>query len=136
MIRRPPRSTRTDTLFPYTTLFRSEMPAEQLALRMLSSFARIPMGNLRSGNLDDRDMDRLVSPSGFLREAPLYIDETGALSPLDVRARLRRLKSRHGLGLIIVAYIQLLQIHGNKVSPANAISEFSPTPKHLDIKDD
>src|SRR3546814_1599047 len=77
-------------------VFSMEMPAEQLALRMLSSFARIPMGNLRSGNLDDRDMDRLVSQSGFLREEPLYIDETGAMSTLDVRARASRVQSRSG----------------------------------------
>src|SRR3546814_9683122 len=108
-----------------------EMPAEQLALLMWSSFARIPMGNLRSGNLDDRDMDRLVSQSGFLREAPLYIDETGAMSPLDVRARARRVKSRHGLGLIIVDYIQLMQIPGNKDGRVNEISEISRSLKAL-----
>src|SRR3546814_11369894 len=107
------------------------MPAEQLALRMLSSVSRIPMGNLRSGNLDDRDMDRLVSQSGFLREAPLYIDETGAMSPLDVRARARRVKSRHGLGLILVDYIQLMQIPGNKDGRVNEISEISRSIKAL-----
>src|SRR3546814_8278706 len=78
-------------------VFSMEMPAEQLALRMLSSFARITMGNLRSGNLDDRDMDRLVTQSGFLREAPLYIDETGPMWPLDVRPSDRRGKSRHAM---------------------------------------
>src|SRR3546814_7478959 len=87
------------------------------------------LGNLRSGNLDDRDMDRLVSQSGFLREAPLYIDETGAMSPLDVRARARRVKSRHGLGLIIVDYIQIMQIHGNKAGRVNEISEISHSHK-------
>src|SRR3546814_14932244 len=125
MIRRPPRSTRTDTLFPYTTLFRSEMPAEQLALRMLSSFARIPMGNLRSGNLDDRDMDRLVSQIGFLREAPLYIDDTGALSPIDVRARPRRVKSRPGLGRLISTYIQFMQTRGKKDGSLNEYSQIT-----------
>src|SRR3546814_1744343 len=72
-------------------VFSMEMPAEQLALRMLSSFARIPMGNLRSGNLDDRDMDRLVSQSGFLREAPLYIDETGAMRSEEHTSELQSL---------------------------------------------
>ncbi|WP_020648391.1 replicative DNA helicase [Solimonas variicoloris] len=112
-------------------VFSMEMPAEQLAMRMLSSFARIPMGKLRSGELDDRDMDRLVSQSGFLREAPLYIDETGAMSPLDVRARARRVKARHGLGLIVVDYIQLMQIPGNKENRTNEISEISRSLKAL-----
>lgn len=112
-------------------VFSMEMPAEQLALRMLSSFARIPMGRLRSGDLDDRDMDRLVSQTGFLREAPLYIDETGAMSPLDVRARARRVKARHGLGLIVVDYIQLMQIPGNKDGRVNEISEISRSLKAL-----
>jgi len=112
-------------------VFSMEMPAEQLALRMLSSFARIPMGKLRSGELDDRDMDRLVSQTGFLREAPLFIDETGAMSPLDVRARARRVKQRHGLGLIVVDYIQLMQIPGSRDGRVNEISEISRSLKAL-----
>lgn len=112
-------------------VFSMEMPADQLALRMLSSFARIPMGNLRSGDLGDRDMDRLVSQSGFLREAPLYIDEQGAMSPNDIRARARRVKARHGLGLIVVDYIQLMQIPGNKDGRVNEISEISRSLKAL-----
>src|SRR5690606_7870277 len=106
-------------------VFSMEMPAEQLALRMLSSFARIPMGRLRSGDLDDRDWDRLVSQGGLIREAPLYIDETGALSPLELRARARRIKARHGLGLIVVDYIQLMQVPGTKENRTNEISEIS-----------
>src|SRR3546814_15669365 len=66
-----------------------------------------------------------------LREAPLYSDETGAMSPLDVRARARRGKSRHGLGLIIVDYIQLMQIPGNKDGRVNEISEISRSLKAL-----
>ncbi|MFT4045946.1 MAG: replicative DNA helicase [Solimonas sp.] len=112
-------------------VFSMEMPAEQLAMRMLSSFARIPMGKLRSGELDDRDMDRLVSQSGFLREAPLYIDETGAMSPLDVRARARRVKARHGLGLIVVDYIQLMQVPGTKDNRTGEIAEISRSLKAL-----
>ncbi|PXV71120.1 primary replicative DNA helicase [Sinimarinibacterium flocculans] len=112
-------------------VFSMEMPAEQLALRMLSSFARIPMGRLRSGDLDDRDWDRLVSQGGLIREAPLYIDETGALSPLDLRARARRIKARHGLGLIVVDYIQLMQVPGTKENRTNEISEISRSLKAL-----
>jgi replicative DNA helicase len=112
-------------------VFSMEMPADQLALRMLASFARIPMGRLRSGDLEDRDMDRLVSMSGLLRDAPLYIDETGALSPLEIRARARRIKARHGLGLIVVDYIQLMQVPGTKENRTNEISEISRSLKAL-----
>ncbi|HEX4894833.1 MAG TPA: replicative DNA helicase [Solimonas sp.] len=112
-------------------VFSMEMPAEQLALRMVSSFARIPMGKMRSGDLEDRDWDRLVSQGSLIREAPLYIDETGALSPLDLRARARRIKSRHGLGLIVVDYIQLMQVPGTKDNRTNEISEISRSLKAL-----
>ena len=112
-------------------VFSMEMPAEQLVLRVLSSFASLPMGKLRSGELDDRDMDSLVSASGFLRAAPLYIDETGAMSPLDVRARARRVKSRHGLGLIVVDYIQLMQVPGTKDNRTGEIAEISRSLKAL-----
>ncbi len=112
-------------------VFSMEMPAEQLALRMVASFARIPMGKLRSGELEDRDWDRLVSQGSLIREAPLYIDETGALSPLELRARARRIKSRHGLGLIVVDYIQLMQVPGTKDNRTNEISEISRSLKAL-----
>lgn len=112
-------------------VFSMEMPAEQLALRMVSSFARIPMGQLRSGDMEDRYWDRLVSQGSLIREAPLYIDETGALSPLDLRARARRIKQRHGLGLIVVDYIQLMQVAGTKENRTNEISEISRSLKAL-----
>ncbi|MGH8457696.1 MAG: replicative DNA helicase, partial [Stenotrophobium sp.] len=106
-------------------VFSMEMPAEQLALRVLSSFARIDMGKLRAGDLEDRDWDRLVSQGGLVREAPLYIDETGALSPLELRARARRMKQRHDIQVIVVDYIQLMQVPGNKENRTNEISEIS-----------
>jgi replicative DNA helicase len=106
-------------------VFSMEMPADQLGLRMLSSFARIDMGRLRSGDLEDRDWDRLVSQGGLIREAPLYIDQTGALSPLELRARARRMKQRHNIQLIVVDYIQLMQVPGTKENRTNEISEIS-----------
>lgn len=112
-------------------VFSMEMPAEQLALRMVSSFARIPMGKLRTGDLEDRDMDRLVSQGSLIREAPLYIDDTGALSPLELRARARRIKQRYGLGLIVIDYIQLMQVPGTKDNRTNEISEISRSLKSL-----
>ncbi|MES2491089.1 MAG: replicative DNA helicase [Pseudomonadota bacterium] len=106
-------------------VFSMEMPAEQLAIRVLSSFARIDLKKLRSGELEDRDWDRLTSQGSLVREAPILIDETGALSPLELRARARRMKQRHDIQLIIVDYIQLMQVPGTKENRTNEISEIS-----------
>lgn len=114
-----------------TVVFSMEMPAEQLAIRVLSSFGRIDQTRLRSGDLEDRDWDRLVSQSGLIREAPLFIDESGALSPLDLRARARRMAARHDIKLIVVDYIQLMQVPGNKENRTNEISEISRSLKSL-----
>jgi replicative DNA helicase len=108
-----------------TAVFSMEMSAEQLALRVLSSFGRIDQQRLRSGELEDHDWSRLVSAGGLLREAPLYIDETGALSPLELRARARRMAAQRGLKLIVVDYIQLMQVPSTRENRTNEISEIS-----------
>ncbi len=112
-------------------VFSMEMSAEQLALRVLSSFGRIDQQRLRSGELEDHDWSRLVSAGGLLREAPLYIDETGSLSPLDLRARARRMAARHDIKLIVVDYIQLMQVAGTRENRTNEISEISRSLKAL-----
>jgi replicative DNA helicase len=112
-------------------VFSMEMSAEQLALRVLSSFGRIDQQRLRSGELEDRDWSSLVSAGALLREAPLYIDETGSLSPLDLRARARRMAARHGIKLIVVDYIQLMQVSGTRENRTNEISEISRSLKAL-----
>jgi replicative DNA helicase len=113
-------------------VFSMEMSADQLATRILSSFGRINQERLRSGQMDDNDWSRLVSASALIREAPLYIDETGALSPLDLRARARRLHGRAGgLSLIVVDYLQLMQVPGSAENRTNEISEISRSLKAL-----
>lgn len=112
-------------------VFSMEMSAEQLAMRVLSSFGRIDQQRLRTGDLDDTDWSRLASTGGLLREAPLYIDETGSLSPLDLRARARRIAARHGLKLIVVDYIQLMQVPSTRDNRTNEISEISRSLKAL-----
>ena len=112
-------------------VFSMEMSPEQLAVRVLSSYGRIDQQKLRSGELDDADWDRVVSASNLIREAPLHIDDTGALSPLDLRARARRLAARHGgLALIVVDYIQLMQSPGSE-NRSNEIAEISRNLKGL-----
>ncbi len=107
-------------------IFSMEMPGEQLAIRLLSSMGRINQQKLRSGRLEDGDWPRLTSAVQMLSEAPLYIDDTPALSPTELRARTRRLMREHkGLGLIVVDYLQLMQSPGSSENRANEISDIS-----------
>ena len=90
-------------------VFSMEMPGTQLALRMMSSLGRINAHRVRTGKLDDDDWPRLTSAVSLLNEAPIFIDDTPGLTPMELRARARRLKREHGLGLILIDYIQLMQ---------------------------
>ncbi len=112
-------------------VFSMEMPGEQLALRMMSSFGRIDSHNLRTGKLDDQDWPRLISSVNMLSKAKLFIDDTPALSPTEVRARTRRLKREHGLDLVIIDYLQLMQVGGSTENRATEISEISRSLKAL-----
>ena len=106
-------------------IFSMEMPGEQLAMRMMSSLGRIDQHKIRTGKLDDDDWPRLTSAISLLDEAPLFIDDTPALSPNELRARARRLKREHDLGLIVIDYLQLMQIPGHSENRTNEISEIS-----------
>jgi replicative DNA helicase len=106
-------------------VFSMEMPGESLALRMMSSLGRIDQHRVRTGKLEDDDWPRLTSAVVMLSEAPIFIDDTPALSPTELRARARRLKREHGLGLIVIDYLQLMQVPGNSENRATEISEIS-----------
>ncbi|MGB9671275.1 MAG: replicative DNA helicase [Halothiobacillaceae bacterium] len=112
-------------------VFSMEMPGEQLALRMMSSLGRIDQHRVRTGKLEDEDWPRLTSAVVMLSEAPIFIDDTPALSPTELRARARRLKKEHGLGLIIIDYLQLMQVPGTSENRASEISEISRSLKAL-----
>ena len=112
-------------------VFSMEMPGEQLAMRMMSSLGRIDQHRLRTGKLDDDDWPRLTSAVGLLAETPFFIDDTPALTPTDLRARARRLKREHNLGMIVIDYLQLMQVPGNKENRATEISEISRSLKAL-----
>ena len=91
-------------------VFSMEMPGQQLAMRMLSSLGRINAHRVRTGKLTGEDWPRLTSAVGLLNEVPLFIDDTAALTPLELRSRARRLAREHSeLGLIVVDYLQLMQ---------------------------
>ena len=112
-------------------VFSMEMPGDQLALRMMSSLGRIDQHNLRTGKLQDHDWPRLTSSVAMLSKARLFIDDTPALSPTELRARSRRLKKEHGLDMIILDYLQLMQINGSSENRATEISEISRSLKAL-----
>jgi replicative DNA helicase len=112
-------------------IFSMEMSAEQLSFRMLSSIGRIEQTRLRTGKLHDEDWPRVDSAVSMMSDAPLFIDDSGALTPTEVRARARRLKREHGLGLIVVDYLQLMQVTGTVENRATEISEISRSLKAL-----
>jgi replicative DNA helicase len=106
-------------------VFSMEMPAEQLTMRMLSSLGRIDQHKVRTGKLGDDDWPRLTSALELLNSTEIYIDDTPALTPTDLRARCRRLKREKNLGLVVVDYLQLMQVPGTKENRATEISEIS-----------
>ncbi len=107
-------------------IFSMEMPGEQLAMRMMSSLGHIDQHRIRTGRLEDEDWPRLTSAVSLLTEAPLFIDDTPALSPAELRARARRLmREQNGLGLILIDYLQLMQVPGHRENRATEISEIS-----------
>ncbi|MGB5677686.1 MAG: replicative DNA helicase, partial [Gammaproteobacteria bacterium] len=112
-------------------VFSMEMPGEQLAMRMISSLGRIDQHHIRTGQLTDEDWPRITSAVHMLSEAKLFIDDTPAMSPGEVRARARRIKRKHGLGLIVLDYLQLMQVPGGGENRATEISEISRGMKAL-----
>ncbi len=112
-------------------IFSMEMPSDQLAMRMMSSLGRIDQHKVRTGKLGDDDWPRLTHSVGILSEVSMFIDDTPALTPGDLRARCRRLAREHGLGLIVIDYLQLMQVHGSTENRATEISEISRSLKAL-----
>jgi replicative DNA helicase len=112
-------------------VFSMEMSREQLAFRMISSLGRVDQSRLRRGPYQDEDWARINSAIQQMRDAPIFIDDAGALSPTEVRARARRLKREHGVGLIVIDYLQLMQVSGTKENRATEISEISRSLKAL-----
>jgi replicative DNA helicase len=112
-------------------VFSMEMPGEQLALRMLSSIGRVDQTRVRTGRLDDQDWHRLTSAVGILSQTEIHIDDTPALSPSDLRSRARRLARTCELGVIVVDYLQLMQVPGTKENRTNEISEISRSLKAI-----
>jgi replicative DNA helicase len=106
-------------------IFSMEMPSEQLVTRMLSSIGHVPLNSIRTGRISDDDWVRITSATSQLSEARIFIDESPGLTPTELRARARRIKREHGLNLVVVDYLQLMQVPGSKENRATEIAEIS-----------
>ncbi len=111
-------------------VFSLEMGKEQLVQRMLCSVARVDASRLRTGHLGETDWPKLTNGAGLLSEAKIFIDDTPAISVLELRSKARRLKAEHDLGLIVIDYLQLMQ-GSNPESRQQEISEISRSLKAL-----
>ena len=111
-------------------VFSLEMSKEQLVQRLLCSVARIESGRVRTGKLAQSEFPTLVNAAGIIAEAPIYIDDTPAISVLEVRAKSRRLKAEKNIGLIVVDYLQLMT-GKNTENRQQEISEISRSLKAL-----
>jgi replicative DNA helicase len=112
-------------------VFSMEMSGEDLATRMLSSIGRVDQNKLRTGNMADADWARISSAVVTLNNAKLYIDESPSLSPIELRARARRVAREGELGLIVVDYLQLMRLSGHSENRTAEISEISRSLKSL-----
>lgn len=106
-------------------IFTLEMPSDQVVTRMLASVGGVPLSSLRSGHISDDDWVRITSATSQLSEAKIFVDETPALNPTELRARARRVKREHGLNLVVVDYLQLMQVPGTVENRATEIAEIS-----------
>jgi replicative DNA helicase len=113
-------------------IFSLEMSGPQIAMRFLSSVGRLDQSKVRTGRLSDEEWDKMTVALGKLHEAPIHIDETGAINAVDLRARARRLYRQCGkLGLIVIDYLQLMTSARQNENRATEISEISRSIKAL-----
>jgi replicative DNA helicase len=112
-------------------VFSLEMPGEQLMMRMISSVGRVSAQKLRTGQLDAQDWTGLTGAINKLSEAPIFVDETAALSSLELRARARRLKREHNISAIVIDYLQLMRGNTANSNRTEEISEISRSLKAL-----
>ncbi len=112
-------------------VFSLEMSREQLVTRMLCGEAMVDQQKVRTGQLSDEDWQKLTKAAGPLSQAPLYIDDSPGLSVMEMRAKSRRLKSEHGLAMVIIDYLQLMQGNRKSENRQQEISEISRSLKSL-----
>jgi len=112
-------------------VFSLEMSKEQLGMRMLCSISRVDAQRLRTGFLKEQDWPRLTRAVAQLSDAPIYIDDTPAITVLEMRAKCRRLKTEHNIGMVVVDYLQLMRGKANTQSREQEISDISRSLKAM-----
>ncbi|MGB3611740.1 MAG: replicative DNA helicase [Cellvibrio sp.] len=113
-------------------VFSMEMPSAAMIMRMMSSVGRIDQGRMRNGKLTEEDWPKLSSAVAKMKDKLLFIDDTPGLSPQELRARVRRIAREHGNpGMIMVDYLQLMQIAGSNEGRTQEISEISRSLKAI-----
>ncbi|MBT5216565.1 MAG: replicative DNA helicase [Gammaproteobacteria bacterium] len=112
-------------------IFSMEMSASSLAQRMISSLGRVNAHSVKTGKLEEKDWHRIDGAIQQMRNAPIFIDDTPSLNPIEIRARARRIQREKGLSLIVIDYLQLMQVSGTKENRATEISEISRNLKAL-----
>lgn len=110
-------------------IFSLEMSKEQLVDKLISSMGRVDSWKLRNGQLSEDDMSNLIQAQGLLAEAPLFIDDAPMASVMEVRAKARRLQAEHGLDLVVIDYLQLMQ--GSARNQENRVQEVSEISRSL-----
>ncbi|MCX5044915.1 replicative DNA helicase [Aldersonia sp. NBC_00410] len=114
-----------------SVIFSLEMSRTEIVMRLLSAEAKIKLGDMRAGRMSDDDWTRLARRMSEISEAPLFVDDSPNLTMMEIRAKARRLKQRHGLRLVVIDYLQLMT-SGKKVeSRQQEVSEFSRSLKLL-----
>jgi replicative DNA helicase len=112
-------------------IFSLEMSKEQLVTRLLCSESRVDASRVRTGHFQENDWPKLIKAASALHDAKIFIDDTPAISVMEMRAKCRRLKAEHNIGLIIVDYLQLMRGGSNPESRQQEISEISRSLKAL-----
>jgi replicative DNA helicase len=112
-------------------VFSLEMTGDQLVRRLISTIAEVPMGVLRKSGLSERDYEKLTDASEEIYDLPLFIDDHGDVSPMEMRSKCRRLRASGGLALVVVDYLQLMR--GNKAKPENRTQEIGDIARSLKL---
>ena len=105
--------------------FSVEMAKEQILNRLLSLEGKVPLSNLRTGQVAPAEWDQLVHAASKLNETQFFIDDSSSISPFEIRSRARRIKARHGLDLLIIDYLQLMTLKSSMESREREVSEIS-----------
>ena len=112
-------------------IFSLEMSRQQLAMRMICSEARVNFQRLRTGALGQDEVNRLVAAVGKLSDAPIYTDDSGTLSAIELRAKARRLQKERGIGMVILDYLQLMRGSNPRGGTDNRVQEISEISRSL-----